>query len=116
MTRDDLDDAIEESSNMNANNETMTAMRVGAHMTRLTLMLLFSLAANVSWAMSYIFAPIDVPLTEGSTRARGINDAGQIVGSSFLGGFLLSGGNFARVDQAGGSGRSKMTAQSVTCG
>jgi probable HAF family extracellular repeat protein len=55
---------------------------------------------------SYIFTTIDVPRAS-LTAARGINDAGQIVGSftdnAGTHGFVLSGGSFTQIDVPGAS-------------
>jgi probable HAF family extracellular repeat protein len=49
-----------------------------------------------------IYTPIDVPgALPGTTRAFGINDAGQIVGDSVSHSFLLSGGIYTTIDVPG---------------
>src|SRR5437016_819095 len=58
--------------------------------------------SSTSWAVSYTFTQIDVPGAS-LTRAQGINDAGQIVGtfSNSPGvehGFLDTGGIFTQID------------------
>jgi uncharacterized membrane protein len=63
-------------------------------------------AAAAAQTASYIFTTIDVPRAS-LTAARGINDAGQIVGSftdsAGMHGFVLSGGSFTTIDVPGAS-------------
>src|SRR5438105_4780011 len=64
-------------------------------------------ATHPANAAAYTFTTIDVPGAGGtSTRAQGINDAGQIVGAfqsppGSIHGFLDSGGSFTQIDVPG---------------